>query len=203
MSSPFWSALGKLDGSVHTIQSQIDCLRAALEIDDAKLSQSLMQARREGALLRDLIRAERPDAKWNDRTELDMLIHDLEIAAQERRNQATPKQVDGSCQRTGCGKGQAPFRSSQQCSERIAFGRGEGVKKRSSRCAAGKRAARSGCRRVVALGLQSAGGKGQPGTRKSEPGFRCRGTFHRGDGGKLLGSWRARQLFELPDPKGM
>lgn len=87
MSSPFWSALGKLDGSVHTIQSQVDCMRAALEIDDAKLSQSLMQARREGALLRDLIRAERPDAKWNDRTELDMLIHDLEIAAQERRNQ--------------------------------------------------------------------------------------------------------------------
>jgi hypothetical protein len=88
MSSPFWSALGKLDGSVDTIESQIDCLRAALEIDDAKLSQSLMQARREGALLRDLVRAERPDAKWNDRTELDMLIHDLEIAAQERRNQA-------------------------------------------------------------------------------------------------------------------
>jgi hypothetical protein len=87
MSSPFWSALGKLDGSVHTIQSQVDCMRAALEIDDAKLSQSLMQARREGALLRDLIRAERPEAKWNDRTELDMLIHDLEIAAQERHNQ--------------------------------------------------------------------------------------------------------------------
>ena len=87
MSSPFWSALGKLDGSVHAIQSQIDCLRAALEIDEAKLSQSFMQARRDGALLRDLIRAERADAKWNDRTELDMLIHDLEIAAQERRNQ--------------------------------------------------------------------------------------------------------------------
>ena len=87
MSSPFWSALGKLDGSVHAIQSQIDCLRAALEIDEAKLSQSFMQARRDGALLRDLIRAEKADAKWNDRTELDMLIHDLEIAAQERRNQ--------------------------------------------------------------------------------------------------------------------
>ena len=87
MSSPFWSALGKLDGDVHTIQSQLDYLRAALEIDDAKLGQSVMQARRDGALLRDLIRAERPDAKWNDRTELEMLIHDLEIAAQERRNQ--------------------------------------------------------------------------------------------------------------------
>ena len=49
MSSPFWSALGKLDGSVHAIQSQIDCLRAALEIDEAKLSQSFMQARRDGA----------------------------------------------------------------------------------------------------------------------------------------------------------
>lgn len=87
MSSPFWSALGKLDSSVHTIQSQIDCLRAALEIDEAKLSQNLMQARRDGALVRDLIRAERADAKWNDRPELEMLIHDLEIAAQERRNQ--------------------------------------------------------------------------------------------------------------------
>ena len=86
MSSPFWSALRKLDDSVHAVQFHVDALRAGLEIDDAKLSQSLMQARRDGALLRDLIRSERPDAKWNDRTELDMLIHDLEIAAQQRRN---------------------------------------------------------------------------------------------------------------------
>jgi hypothetical protein len=87
MSSPFWSALGKLDGSLHAIQSQVDALRAGLEIDDAKLSQSLMHARRDVALLRNLIRSERPDAKWNARTELDMLIHDLEIDAQQRRNE--------------------------------------------------------------------------------------------------------------------
>lgn len=87
MASPFWSALGRLDTSVKTIQSQVDRLRAALEVDDAELSRGLTEAHRDAALLRDLIFAERADAHWTDRAELDLLIHDLEVAAQEKRNQ--------------------------------------------------------------------------------------------------------------------
>jgi hypothetical protein len=87
MSSPFWSALRKLDDSVHAVQFHVDALRAGLEIDDAKLSHSVMQARRDHSLLQDLIRAERPDAWWNNRSELEMLIHDLEIAAHQRRDE--------------------------------------------------------------------------------------------------------------------
>ena len=87
MSSLLWSALEKLDASVQNIQSQVGWLRAALEIDENQLSHSLTEARHNVAMLRDLVRAERPDATWSDRADLEMLIHELELAAQARRNQ--------------------------------------------------------------------------------------------------------------------
>jgi len=87
MSSPFSPALTKLDGSLQTIQSQLDCLRAGLEVNADQLSHSLTDARQHAATLRDLIRAERPDARWIDRRALDQLIYELEIAAEARRNE--------------------------------------------------------------------------------------------------------------------
>jgi len=86
MSSPFSSVLTELDGSLQTIQSQLDCLRAALEVDDDQLGRSLTNARQHAAMVRDLIHAERPDADWKDRRALDQMIHELEIA-EARRNQ--------------------------------------------------------------------------------------------------------------------
>ena len=87
MSSPISSALAKLDGSLQTVQSQIDSLRAGLEINDSQLSYSLADARQNAVVVRDLIRAERSDADWNDRGTLEHLIHELEVAAHERLNE--------------------------------------------------------------------------------------------------------------------
>jgi len=87
MSSAFWSELAKLDDSLLAIQSQVDWMRAGFEFDDDQLMQSLTSARQHGATVRDLIRAERTDAQWGDRESLERLVHELEIAAQERRNQ--------------------------------------------------------------------------------------------------------------------
>lgn len=87
MPSPFASALTKLDGSLLAIQSQLDQLQAGLDVNDGLLNQSMSEARHNAAALRDMIRAERPDAKWIDRKSLEQLLHDLEIAAKARRNQ--------------------------------------------------------------------------------------------------------------------
>jgi len=89
MASPFSSALAKLDGSLQAVHSQIDSLGAALEVNDDRLLHSLTDARRNAARLRDLVRAERPDARWESRTALGQLVHELEveIAAKARRNQ--------------------------------------------------------------------------------------------------------------------
>lgn len=89
MSSPLSSALEKLDGSLHTIYSEIDCLGTSLEMNDDRLVRSLANARQHAAALRDLVRAERPGARWTNRKALDELIHELEveIAAKARRNQ--------------------------------------------------------------------------------------------------------------------
>jgi len=89
MYSPLSSALEKLDGSLHTVYSEIDCLGARLEVNDDRLVRSLADARQHAAALRDLVRAERPGAQWTDRKALDELIHELEveIAAKARRNQ--------------------------------------------------------------------------------------------------------------------
>lgn len=87
MPSPFASTLTKLDGSLLAIQTQLDMLQSGLDVHDAQLNQSMSEARHHAASLRDLIRAERPDAKWTDRKSLEHLIHELEIAAKARRNQ--------------------------------------------------------------------------------------------------------------------
>lgn len=89
MSSPLSSTLEKLDGSLHTIYSEIDCLGASLEANDDRLIRSLADARQHAAALRDLVRVERPDARWTNRKALDELIHELEveIAAKAKRNQ--------------------------------------------------------------------------------------------------------------------
>ncbi len=87
MSSPISSALAKLDGSLQTVQSQVDSLRAGLEVNDSQLSYSLADARQNAAVVRDLIRAERSDASWDDRGTLEYLIHELEVAAHEQRNE--------------------------------------------------------------------------------------------------------------------
>jgi hypothetical protein len=86
MSSPFSSALTQLDANLQTIQSQLDGLRAGLDVDDNQLGRSLRDARQHAAIVRDLIRAERPDANWTDRRALDRLIHEV-IATKARRNQ--------------------------------------------------------------------------------------------------------------------
>lgn len=87
MSSAFWSELAKLDDSLLAVQSQVDWMRAGFEFDDDQLTQSVTEARQHGAALRDLVHVERADAKWSDRAALERLVHELEIAAQERRNQ--------------------------------------------------------------------------------------------------------------------
>ncbi len=94
MSSPFSSALANLDDSLHRLHSQLDCLGAALDVDDDRLSHSLRDARHHAATLRDLIRAERPDAGWMDRRTLNQLLQDLEIAAEARNQQRRAKLLD-------------------------------------------------------------------------------------------------------------
>lgn len=87
MSSAFSSALAKLDSSLEAVQLQVDCLRAGLEVNDDQLRQSLTDARQQAAALREMIRAERPDATWVDRKALEQLLQELEIAAKARGNQ--------------------------------------------------------------------------------------------------------------------
>lgn len=84
MSSPISSALEKLDGSLLALQSEVDCLKAGLEVSDEQLSQRLAEARQHAVTVRDLVRGERADAKWGDRKALDLLILDLEVAAQAK-----------------------------------------------------------------------------------------------------------------------
>lgn len=87
MSSPISSVLATLDGNLQSIASQVGRLRASLELDDEQLKRMLTDARRDAAKVRDLIRAERPDAQWKDRGALDSLIRDLEVAAEQKRIQ--------------------------------------------------------------------------------------------------------------------
>ncbi|MFZ0704237.1 MAG: hypothetical protein WAM71_01450 [Candidatus Korobacteraceae bacterium] len=85
MSSPFSSALGRLDESLQNIRSQLDQLGAALEVNSEQLNNMLADAWVHGEALRDLIRAERPDVKWADRESLGQVVQNLEAAIQ--RNQ--------------------------------------------------------------------------------------------------------------------
>src|ERR1700733_12078006 len=85
MSTPFSSALARLDDSLLSIRNQLDQLGAGLEVNNEQLNNLLADAWVHGENLRDLIRAERPDAKWLDRQSLGQLVQDLEVAI--RRNQ--------------------------------------------------------------------------------------------------------------------
>ena len=87
MSSPISSALAKLDDCLQAVQMQVEYLRSGLEVDDAQLTTALEDACQNAAEVRELIRAERSDANWNNRESLDSLTLELEIAAHERRNQ--------------------------------------------------------------------------------------------------------------------
>lgn len=87
MSSPFFSELTKLDSSLRTIQLQVDRLRSGSGDDEDQLKQSIAEASQHASVLRELIRAENADAKWNDREALEQVILALEIAADDRRDQ--------------------------------------------------------------------------------------------------------------------
>ena len=87
MSSPISSALTKFDECLQTLQNQFDSLRATLEIDRDQLSQSLDETCQHATRLRDLIRSERPDAKWIDRPALDQLVKILEAEASAKDNE--------------------------------------------------------------------------------------------------------------------
>lgn len=84
MPSRVWSALGQLDSNLQVVQLEVERLRAALEVsDDQSLRASLMDACAHAALVRDLVRTERPDADWSDRESLELLVIEQEQAARE------------------------------------------------------------------------------------------------------------------------
>src|SRR5580698_4448160 len=87
MSSPIRSSLARLDESLQTLKSQLDCMQASLEISDTQLGTALADATQSAAIVRDLILAEDPGAQWNDRHSLEIVIQDLEYAAIERLKQ--------------------------------------------------------------------------------------------------------------------
>jgi osmotically-inducible protein OsmY len=87
MSSPLFSALEKLDDSLQNVQTQVEWLRAGLEVSDDQLLGSLSDAHQNGLIVRDLVHAERPTANWNDRAALEQLMHDLEKEAQIKLNE--------------------------------------------------------------------------------------------------------------------
>jgi hypothetical protein len=87
MSSPIRSSLARLDESLQTLKSQLDCMQAGLEISDTHLGTALADATQSAAIVRDLILAEDPGAQWNDRPSLEIVIQDLEYAAIERLKQ--------------------------------------------------------------------------------------------------------------------
>ena len=87
MSSSLRSALEQLDRVVEALQSQLDCLNAAMQVDEEHLTSEVQGLRELGDRVREQIHAERPQATWNDREELENLVHDLEIAAEARLNE--------------------------------------------------------------------------------------------------------------------
>jgi hypothetical protein len=93
MGSPFRSALAKLDDDVQNLEYQLSCLRGGLDVSDDQLWQALNEANQSTAALRNLILAERPDADWNDRSSLEILIQHLEWEAQARRDEERRKRL--------------------------------------------------------------------------------------------------------------
>jgi hypothetical protein len=73
-SPDFSSTLANLDSSIEALELQLASLRAALDCNDQQVTASLTNADHHAATLRDLIRAQRPDAHWMNRGDLDQLI---------------------------------------------------------------------------------------------------------------------------------
>jgi hypothetical protein len=87
MLSPFASALTKLDDSLETLDSLVARLEAGLPVDEEQLAGMLRQACQESAALREIVCAEKPEADWSDRDQLQQLIAELEAAAEAQRDQ--------------------------------------------------------------------------------------------------------------------
>jgi len=87
MSSSFASVLQRFDASLETLQSQVDLLQKGLDYNQDELTRSLREVHAQAASVRELVHAERPDARWKDRSSLDQLIKEIESAAQERQLQ--------------------------------------------------------------------------------------------------------------------
>ncbi|HLI63785.1 MAG TPA: BON domain-containing protein [Terriglobales bacterium] len=87
MRSPVSPALAKLDDSLAIVLSQLECLHAALQVDEDQLGHNLTEACYRASMLRDLIRGERPGADWSDRRALDQLVQEFEAAAKAKRNE--------------------------------------------------------------------------------------------------------------------
>jgi hypothetical protein len=93
MGSLFRSALAKLDDSVQNLEYQLGCLRGGLDVTDDQLWQALTDANQSAATLRGMILADRPDADWNDRGSLEILIQHLEWEAQAKRDEQRRKRL--------------------------------------------------------------------------------------------------------------
>lgn len=93
MGSPFRSALAKLDDSVQNLEYQLGCLRGGLDVADDQLWQALTDTNQSAAALRGMILAERPDADWNDRGSLELLLQHLEWEAQAKRDEQRRKKI--------------------------------------------------------------------------------------------------------------
>ena len=89
MTAAFSSALAKLDDSLRSVRSHLDSMRSALEINEGELTRSLADALQQAEVLRGLIRAERPNANWSDRDNLDQLLHTVAERASREAQPAT------------------------------------------------------------------------------------------------------------------
>ena len=87
MSYPFLSALTDLESRVQAVEAQLERLDAALPFDEHSLLALIQDANLHATALADLVRAERPQAEWDDRPELDSLLQQLELDAEASRRE--------------------------------------------------------------------------------------------------------------------
>lgn len=85
MSSPFSSALAKLDDSLQTIQTQIERLGRGLNADEDQLFRALADTCRYATVLSDLISVQLPNVNGVDREALDRLIYELKALGRSQR----------------------------------------------------------------------------------------------------------------------
>lgn len=85
MSSPFSSALTRLEESLQTIQTQSECLRAGGEPDVEQLHRSLLDAYKQAAVLSDLVRVQLPRVSKVTHGSLVQLIQEFKSLRQTQR----------------------------------------------------------------------------------------------------------------------